>query len=276
VSSALSVTSKLSRIPMPQLLDLRHSLDPVAFARERLRFLPDPTQSIVLASRSNQVILNCTRQWGKSTLTAAQAVFTAWHEPESLILVMSPTARQSSELVRKAAVFVTRLGVRPRGDGGNKISLLLPNGSRIVGLPGTEATDRGYSGVRLLLVDEAARVEEDLYLAMLPVLAVSGGDIWLMSTPYGRRGFFYQTWMQRGLDWRRIKVPATECPRILPANLARDRVTMGDRWFRQEYMCEFAENQEQLFPEELIRKAINYDIDPLFTQPDLHRPLHRP
>ncbi len=93
MSSAPFVTSTHSRTPMPQLLELYHSLDPVAFARERLRFLPDPTQSIVLASRSNQVILNCTRQWGKSTLTAAQAVFTAWHEPESLILVMSPNMR---------------------------------------------------------------------------------------------------------------------------------------------------------------------------------------
>jgi len=257
---------------MPLHLDLCQSLDPVSFARERLRFLPDPTQALVLASRSNQVILNCTRQWGKSTLTAAQAVFTAWHEPESLILVMSPTARQSSELVRKASAFLSRLGVRPRGDGGNKISLLLPNGSRIVGLPGTEATDRGYSGVRLLLVDEAARVDDDLYFAMLPVLAVSGGDIWLMSTPFGRRGFFYQAWVERGPDWRRIKVPATECPRILPANLARDRVAMGDRWFRQEYMCEFAENQENLFSEQLIRKAINYDVKPLFTDNPLHRP----
>jgi len=257
---------------MPLLLDVSHSLDPVSFARERLRFLPDPTQALVLASRSNHVILNCTRQWGKSTLTAAQADFTAWHEPESLILVMSPTARQSSELVRKAAAFLSRLGVRPRGDGGNKISLLLPNGSRIVGLPGTEATDRGYSGVRLLLVDEAARVDDDLYLAMLPVLAVSGGDIWLMSTPFGRRGFFYQAWVERGPDWRRIKVPATECPRILPANLARDRVAMGDRWFRQEYMCEFAENQENFFSEQIIRKAINYDVKPLFTDHPLHRP----
>ena len=189
----------------------------------------------------------------------------------------------------KAAVFLSRLGVRPRGDGGNKISLLLPNGSRIVGLPGTEATDRGFSGVRLLLVDEAARVDDDLYFAMLPVLAVSGGDIWLMSTPFGRRGFFYQAWVEseprplgsgllsevRGRpDWRRIKVPATECPRILPANLARDRIAMGDRWFRQEYMCEFAENQENLFSEQLIRKAINYDVKPLFTDRD--RPLHRP
>jgi hypothetical protein len=249
---------------MAPLLDICHALDPVAFARERLSFQPDPKQALVLASRSKQVILNCTRQWGKSTLTAAQAVFTAWHEPESLILVMSPTERQSGELVRKAAAFLSRLGVRRRGDGGNKISLLLPNQSRIVGLPGSEATDRGFSGVRLLLVDEASRVNEDLYLAMLPVLAVSGGDIWLISTPFGRRGFFYRAWMEGGPGWQRVKVPATECPRIRPDNLARDRIAMGDRWFRQEYLCEFAANEETLFPDELVRKAIKYDIQPLF------------
>ena len=250
---------------MPPLLDICHALDPVAFARDRLAFHPDPVQSAVLASRSQNVILNCTRQWGKSTLTAAHAVFTAWHEPESLILILSPTARQSGELVRKAAVFLSRLGVRRRGDGDNKISLLLPNGSRIVGLPGTEATDRGFSGVRLLLVDEAARVDDDLYLAMRPVLAVSGGDSWLISTPFGARGFFFhRAWVEGGPGWNRIRVPATDCPRILPENLARDRIAMGDRWFRQEYLCEFAATEETLFPEELIRKAINYDVHPLF------------
>src|SRR5205809_7970887 len=128
---------------MAPLLDICHALDPVAFARERLDFQPDPKQALVLASRSKQVILNCTRQWGKSTPTAAQAVYIAWHEPESLILVMSPTERQSGELVRKAARFLSRLGIKQRTDGGNKISLMLPNGSRIVGLPGTEANDRG-------------------------------------------------------------------------------------------------------------------------------------
>jgi Terminase large subunit, T4likevirus-type, N-terminal len=188
---------------MPPLLDICHALDPVAFARDRLAFHPDPVQSAVLASRSQHVILNCTRQWGKSTLTAAHAVFTAWHEPESLILILSPTARQSAELVRKAAVFLSRLGVRRRGDGDNKISLILPNGSRIVGLPGNEATDRGFSGVRLLLVNEAARVSEDLYLSMRPVLAVSGGDSWLMSTPLGARGFFHRAWIEGGPAWNR-------------------------------------------------------------------------
>jgi len=159
---------------------------------------------------------------------------------------------------------LSRLGVKPRSDGGNKGSLLLPNRSRIVGLPGAEATDRGYSGVRLLIVDEASRVDEELYLAMLPVLAVSGGDIWLISTPFGRRGFFYQAWIAGGPQWHRVKVPATDCPRIRPENLERDRKTMPDRWFRQEYLCEFADNQEQLFPEDLLRKAFKYDIQPLF------------
>src|SRR5206468_1062449 len=124
--------------------------------------------------------------------------------------------------------------------------------------------DHGFSGARLLLVDEASRVDEDLYLAMLPVFSVSGGDVWLISTPFGRRGFFYQTWVEGGANWHRVKVPATQCPRIRPENLERDRKTMGDRWFRQEYLCEFADNQEQLFPEELVRKTIRYDIQPLF------------
>lgn len=250
---------------MTRILEICHALDPVAFARERLGLQPDPKQALVLGSRSKQIILNCSRQWGKSTVTAARAVFTAWHRPESLILVLSPTARQSGELVRKAAAFLHRLGVRRRGDGGNEISLLLPNGARIVGLPATESGARGFSGVSLLLVDEAARVPEDLYLAMRPVLAASDGDLCLMSTPFGRRGFFFQAWTHGGPAWQRIQAPAPECPRILPATLQREHASMGDRWFRQEYLCEFSDNEETLFPEQLIRKAIRYDIPPLFN-----------
>ena len=93
------------------------------------------------------------------------------------MLVASPSERQSAEFVRKAAEMVRKLGIRPRGDGDNAISLLLPNGSRIVGLPGMEETVRGFSAVSLLLIDEAARVEDAMYKALRPMLAV------------GRRGF---------------------------------------------------------------------------------------
>src|SRR5450432_3764133 len=107
-----------------------------------------------------------------------------------------------------------RLGLKPRGDGDNEISLQFLNGSRIVGLPGTEATVRGFSNVSLLLVDEASRVCDDLYLAVRPMLAVSNGALWLMSTPSGQRGFFYEAWVDGGPEWERIRVPAAECSRI--------------------------------------------------------------
>ena len=131
-------------------------------------------------------------------MTSALAVRQAWTEAGSLTLVVSPSARQSGEFLRKASAFVQRLGVKPKGDGDNEISLALPNRARIVGLPGNEATVRGFSAVSLLLVDEASRVNDELYMAVRPMLAVSGGRLWLMSTPFGKRGFFYEAWETGG------------------------------------------------------------------------------
>ena len=105
--------------------------------REKLGFEPDEAQERVLVSGSVRGILNCTRQWGKSTIAAAKAVHQAYTGEESLTLVASPSGRQSAELVRKAEEFAKRLGIRTKGDGQNEISLEFPNGARIVGLPET-------------------------------------------------------------------------------------------------------------------------------------------
>src|SRR5580658_6813344 len=142
------------------------------FALDRLGFTADERQGAVLDSTAKRGILNCTRQWGKSTVLAAKAVHRAWNEEGSLVLVASPSVRQSAEFLRKAAEFLRRLGVARKGDGDNVLSLVLPNGSRIVGLPGTEATVRGFSAVSLLLIDEAARVEDAVYKSLRPMLAV--------------------------------------------------------------------------------------------------------
>ena len=233
------------------------------WAREKLGFVADAAQERVLATDHKRGLLNCTRQWGKSTVTAAKAVHQAFTEAESLTLVVSPSARQSGEFVRKAARFAKHLGVRTTGDGDNELSLLFPNGSRIVGLPGSEATVRGFSAVSLLLVDEASRVSDDLYHAVRPMLAVSGGALWLMSTPFGKRGFFYEAWTNGGRDWLRVKVPATECPRIAKSFLEEERENLGDRWFRQEYLCEFVDSTSGVFGRDLVERAITAEIEPL-------------
>src|ERR1039458_3855422 len=228
----------------------RQADDPVEWVRKKLGFEPDAAQARALRSKSKRGLLNCSRQWGKSTVTAAKAVHQAWTVAQSLTLVVSPSARQSGEFIRKASVFAQALKIRPQGDGDNEISLEFPNGSRVVGLPGNEATIRGFSAVSLLLVDEAARVHDELYMAIRPMLAVSRGTLWLMSTPFGKRGFFYEAWARGGPEWERIQVTAEECPRIPRDFLEDERAAMGDRWFLQEYMCQFEDSVSGLFDRE--------------------------
>jgi hypothetical protein len=235
----------------------------VAWVREKLGFNPDEGQARVLSTASKRGVLNCTRQWGKSTITAAKAVHQACTEAGSLTLVVSVGGRQSGEFVRKAARFVRRLGVKPKGDGDNEISIEFPNKSRIVGLPGNEATVRGFSAVSLLLVDEAARVDDDLYKAIRPMLAVSGGSLWLMSTPYGKKGFFWEAWEHGGPEWERICVPAPACPRITNEFLEEEMRNMGEAWFRQEYLCEFVDAVSGVFDRDLVERAMSDEFEPL-------------
>jgi hypothetical protein len=233
------------------------------WVREKLKFQTDALQERVLTTQSRRVVMNCTRQWGKSTVTAAKAVHQAYTVAESLTLVVSPSARQTGEFLRKAGGFVRRLKVAVKGDGDDEMSLWLPNRSRIVGVPGNESTVRGFSAVSLLLVDEAARVDDDMYLAVRPMLAVSNGTLWLMSTPFGKRGFFYETWVEGGAEWERVRVPADECPRIQRAFLEEERRTMGERWYHQEYQCEFVDSVSGIFDRDVVERAITRDVKPL-------------
>jgi hypothetical protein len=220
-----------------------------------LDFAADALQARVLRSTSRRGILNCSRQWGKSTVTAAKALHQAWQRPESLVLVVSPTARQSGEFLKKAETFAVKLGARPRGDGHNAMSLALRNGSRIVGLPGSETTVRGFSAVSLLLIDEASLVSDEMYCALRPMLAVSNGALWLMSTPRGTHGFFYEEWTNGGPEWERVRARGTDCPRIAAAFLEEERRKLGERMFRREYLCEFEDSVSGLFARETIDRA---------------------
>jgi hypothetical protein len=233
------------------------------WARNWFGFEADAAQARVMDSTSKRVILNCTRQWGKSTVTAAKAVHHALSKAESLTIAVSPTARQTGEFLRKAAEFVRALRRPVKGDGSNEMSIAFSNGSRIVGLPGTEATVRGFSAVSLLLVDEASRVSDDLYLALRPMLAVSRGTLWLMSTPFGKRGFFYEVWEHGGDEWERVCVPATECPRIGADLLEEERRAMGELMFKQEYGCEFVDVTGAVFDRDLVEASFTDDFQPV-------------
>jgi hypothetical protein len=191
------------------------------------------------------------------------AVHTAVYDP-GLILVLSPSLRQSRELFRKCLDVYENVGPVVPAEVENKLELELTNGARIVSLPGTEATIRGFSKPKLLIVDEASRVGDDLYYAIRPMLAISRGRIVLLSTPFGKRGFFHKEWSEGGADWKRVKVTAYECPRISREWLEAERASIGEWWFKQEYLCEFVDSVDQVFSSDDIERALDPSVKPLF------------
>jgi len=240
--------------------DLGMALDPVRLS-QAAGIEPDPWQAQVLRSSAPRMLLNCSRQSGKSTTVATLAVHTALYEAGALVLLLSPSLRQSGELFKKALSVYQALGRPVPAQSESALQLELENGSRIVSLPGKEGTVRGYSGVRLLAIDEAAWVPDSLYLSVRPMLAVSGGRLVVLSTPHGTRGFFYEAW--RGDEaWERVEVPATTCPRIAHAFLAEEKRTMGDWWYQQEYCCTFSESETQAFGAEDVERAFREEVEP--------------
>jgi hypothetical protein len=196
-------------------------------------------------------------------MASVLALHKALVAPGSLILILAPAERQAKELFSKVVLsYRTLAHVIPTARY-TKLGMELSNGSRIEALPGTEKTVRGFSGVDLLIVDEAARVADELYYAVRPMLAVSGGRLLMLSTPFGKRGVFYEEW-SGGSAWERYTVTAEECPRIPPEFLEEERRTLGEWWFAQEYECRFMDTLDQVFATGVIHKAITDEVAPLF------------
>jgi hypothetical protein len=224
---------------------------------------PDPWQQTLLRSAAGRVLLLCSRQAGKSTVAAALALSTSLLRPRATVLLLSPSLRQSGELFRKVLDLFGALGRPVPVAAESALRLELANGSRVVSLPGDEKNIRGYSGVAMLVIDEAARVPDTLYCSVRPMLAVSRGRLVALSTPYGKRGWFHDEWHGEG-DWERVCITADDCPRILPEFLADEQRAMGERWFRQEFQCSFEETCDAVFRSEDIQAALSNDVQPLF------------
>jgi hypothetical protein len=243
--------------------DLAAALDPVVLAQQA-GIDPDPWQREVLRSTAPRVLLNCSRQSGKSTISALLALHTARYTPAALVLLLSPSQRQSAELFRKCLDVYRGLGRPVPAQAETSLRLELEGGSRIISLPGSEDTIRGYSGVRLLVIDEAARVEDTLYRRLRPMLAVSNGRLIALSTPFERRGWWFEAWTGQE-EWYRVEVPASQCPRISPQFLEQEQRALGPWFYRQEYLCQFSETVDQVFAYDVVMGAHAADVAPLFA-----------
>ena len=243
--------------------NLALQLDP-CLVMTRSGLTPDPWQAELIRDTENWWLLLCTRQGGKTQGISALALATALNRKGALVLILTPSERQSKEVLRCVSQYYLALyGAPIRSDAITALKIALPNGSRIIALPGSsERTVRVFAGVTLLLVDEAARVEDALFHSVTPMLATSGGRMVCATTPWFQRGFFFNEWKNAGDAWKRITITADACPRISREFLAREKRSKPHHWYMQEYFCKWGSAAAALFDPDMCDALLTDEVVP--------------
>lgn len=228
----------------------------------RLEFKLDPWQEKVLNIKGN-IAIRAGRQVGKSTVISMKAARFAVEYPNTTTLIIAASQRQSSllfEKVRGEIELMIEEGQIEYEDEPTMTRLKLSNGSRIYSLPAgrTGYFIRGFT-IDMLIADEAAYINEEVWKSVIPMVAVSRklrglGHIILLSTPWGKGGYFYSAFTDK--DFSTFHVSSEICSRIPPEFLAKERARLTKAEYAQEYLGEFVEEWNQFFATELIRKCM--------------------
>jgi Terminase large subunit, T4likevirus-type, N-terminal len=250
----------IQRINDQQLESTLYAAYPVQLAKA-LGIDPDPWQEEVILSKSKRILLNCARQSGKSTIVAFMAIHHAMYHPGAMVLIISHTYQQAAETFKKVSNFYRQVEIDwERPENSSEHRMQLTNGARIITLSGQRPDSiRGFSAVTLLIIDEAAQVMDESYNAARPMLATSGGKIILLSTPHGKRGFYWDTWSTDN-DWLKVEISADQCPRLSKDFLREEKNTFPDWFYLQEYFNHFAEGLSNVFKSEDIDRAFHPGI----------------
>jgi Terminase large subunit, T4likevirus-type, N-terminal len=231
--------------------DFRAAVDPAVTFERAFGVPPLEWQFPYLRETRPAVVLKG-RQVGASFAAAGLAIHCTVYHPDSVAVIVSPTQKQSSEITTRARAGLKRLGERLAQDSAS--TLRLRNGSRILSLPGTPTSVRGWSA-RLLIIDEAAFLLHETFTAARALVA-TGGRLVVQSTPAGEVGDFHEAVTGDDPGWARFVIRSDEVPTISPAFLASERRAMSPDAFAAEYECQFGHSGASLFSADRLSKLI--------------------
>ena len=224
----------------------------------------DKWQQTVLDTEGN-ITIRSGRQVGKSEVIGAKACKFATEHKNTTTLIIAASQRQSSLIFEKVRSNIDRMCETKGNIYKEKPTLtriLLKNGSRIYSLPAgrTGYFIRGFT-IDMLIADEAAYIPEMVWNAVIPMIAVSKkargmGHIILLSTPFGKGGYFYNSFTDD--DFKSFHVSSENCIRIPKDFLKKERERMTKAEYMQEYQGEFTDEWSQFFKTDLIKKCMTF------------------
>ncbi len=216
----------------------------------------DEWQKEYIGTKGNCFLL-CGRQSGKTTAASIKFAERAVNNPKQVILMLAYTERQAYNLFFMTLMYLRRKypkKIKKGKDKPTKHIINLTNGSQILcyaaGLSGEGI--RTYT-VTSLVIDEAAPMAREVFIAVTPMLSVTGGSLDVLSTPRGKQGYFYEC--SKREDFTKFYVSAEDCPRHSKAFLDAEKERMSSLEYAQEYLAQFLDDLKRLFSDELIRKC---------------------
>ena len=250
---------------MSRARDLAWYLDPAQLFTAALGHEPDEWQAGVLRSTAPRLAINASRQSGKSSTVAVVGLWTALYRPGALVLVLSPSQRQSSEMLRKIRDSYLAVGQPVPAVNISATTLELSNRSRVVYLPAEETTVRGFSAPAAIILDEASRIEDAMWYAVEPMLAAApSARVLTLSTPWGKRGWWWQIWTADD-TWQRVEVNAYQVKHLNREFLDHKKDSLPRQIWLSEYMCQFTEAVDDYFAHADIEAALSHDVAPLIV-----------
>lgn len=246
-----------------EMVSLLAAADP-AFVMRCDGLEPDDWQREICRCNDPRILLLICRQVGKSSTAAAIGVSRMLQHPDTPVIILAPKQDQAKETLRKGKKYLRSLGISTPGDATTRIEIA--NRSRMLVMSDKNVSARGFSDSQLIILDEASRIDNEIYSAVEPMLAADG-QIMMLTTPFGARGLFYAAWKDESGFWRKIMITAEQVPRKYPPDvLAAKRADpqFSEREFAQEYMCEFVDTVDAAFSTADIEATITSDVEPLY------------
>lgn len=223
------------------------------------------------------LLLCIPRQIGKTTIMARKASEYLVKHKNKTIVVVSLTEDQAQLMIIMVLDYLQKtypqyLKGLKKNQKATKSTIHLNNGSWIIARPVGNTGDavRGFTG-DILIIDEASRMNEMIFEAAEPTLASTGGQIWMCSTPFGKKGYFYNCYLNEDKSFKVIHVESTEeIYKTRPLSdawsemrrekalerLNRAKNRMSSMAYAQEHLAQFVDDLQQFFPDAIIQRCM--------------------
>ena len=225
-------------------------------------FSPFDYQKRILDSDTKETIVVCGRQVGKTeTASVIPADFALTHAGED-VMIAARFQETADELFRRTKQHFSNTGLSNDAIGitkANQSTYEFDNGARILSRTlGRNADQVRGQLPRCIVVEEAALVDTDVYEKVIePMFATHDEyELYLISTPRGKRGYLWETWNEEDNGWTKIRVPTSESPLVDDEWIQERREKVDEITFRQEYLGEFVEEGDSYLPYSLVDPCV--------------------